>query len=59
MTIESNYAIAIAMLDDWPIDYAIDDSYAWWSHALFSTNEMQNESYLVRATFPALSASYR
>ena len=46
MTVESNYAVAIATLGDWLKK----------SRASFSTNKKQNQnqSHLVRAIFPAL-----
>ena len=49
MTVESNYAIAIATLSDW-----------FKCRASFSTSEKksQNQSQLARAIFPALWASY-
>ena len=50
MTVESNYVIAIATLNDW-----------LKSRASFSTNEKQNQNHQhhVRVIFPALRASYR
>jgi len=48
MTVERNYAIAIAMLDDWLKNLAS-----------FFQPIRSKTKYLWRATFPTLSASYR